>query len=797
MRICFWMYIIGVFLIIHCVEPMVADENQSLSIETINVAISLGLQMSTSDPYAFVQNDTYVGLLIWKNWWNSLPTSMRTTSYNTILEFNITVFENFGRFSFFNNDDLNFLLDQAHNMSEDPNVDFILAPVGTPWAILLRNTSYYQDHVPVTIGLADSTEAWYQLPGTYGVPSATFNTMTSILPYLRVNQAKTATVVRIQENFQGELCTGFINQAPYNNIQITNIIDMPFDYNTFGVINTMEAANLWNNAMDQVIAQQSDVLVICDYGFSSEYALQYLRRQDYTPKAVVLSFLYAPFNDPSLLEYVHLPSGYDKSANYPEQTAFTDCQGYHQWVEQEYGRSASMQMAYATLGGMMISNMMIKAKDNSTEEWQRLMPLTNFNSFLGRISFDIERRQLMDSLFVQYIDGEPRVIGPALAAAQTMVYPMPTWQQRQFQQQWGHSVEIASVVFIVLAGVLMFGWMMFIIVYWKNKVIIAASPLFCLLVIIGAMMVLLSLFSWMPNLVSTHMCQVRPWLLPVGFIIMFGALIAKTYRIHQLYNTKNLKIIIVSDWKVGLVLLCILAFQIMFSILMVAITPLDARMVIIDSHRISKNYMVCRSNLILNILLGINGAYAVILLAWGCYLAYRVRSIPISMYAESKSIGFAIYNTVLFGTIAVTVHLAIGNTNRHLVYMIMVMCCIIGCINTTSFLFIPKWMSIRRNALYDTSSPMSSLSTCNTKSSSSSPIESQTPAHDYSRTSKSTHARASSLPSLASSSTIHANPSASIRAEQIEIQDLNSKIEKLERRNKKLQLEINVLRTNA
>jgi hypothetical protein len=85
-----------------------------------------------------------------------------------------------------------------------------------------------------------------------------------------------------------------------------------------------------------------------------------------------------------------------------------------------------------------------------------------------------------------------------------------------------------------------------------------------------------------------------------------------------------------------------------------------------------------------------------LLWAAGTYLAFKVRAIASSNYDESQVIIFAIYNTALCGIVSMVIHFAVSTSNRYLVFMVMVCCCIVGTVATTCMLFVPKWRHITK-----------------------------------------------------------------------------------------------------
>ena len=523
--------------------------------------------------------------------------------------------------------------------------------------------------------------------------------MTSYLPYLRVAKASTISLIQTNENYQLELCQGVINQAALNDLKVVNVSTMDFDWTsgTYDSVNSQLRRDQWDAALQSAIDQNVDALVICDYT-AAEYALSYLKNHNWTPKSLTLSTLYAQFTDPSLLDFVTSTTSYSPQARFPAQALFTDSVGYNSLVQAKYGGDANQIMARATLAGMIWTNALLQASANTSDAISNALSTNQFASFMGTSAMDAAHRQTLASLVIQYLSNATisNVIGPALAADDALIYPMPTWSERIFNPKWGSGVEIAGAVLMALGGASTVAWVIFLFVHWRHRVIVAASPLFLLTILLGSLVVYISIFNWMPNLISDSVCALRAWLLPIGFMAMFGSLLAKTHRIHRLYNSEGINIIVIRNSHVALQILGIVVGQAVLSVLMITVTNLKSDVHVVDVYRISLNYRVCTFSVALKILLGINIGYAFALLIWGTYLAYCIRKVPISIYDESKIIAFSIYNTVFFACIVIVIQLAVGNSSRSLTFMITAVCCFLGAMVTTACLFGAKVFAIYR-----------------------------------------------------------------------------------------------------
>jgi hypothetical protein len=418
---------------------------------------------------------------------------------------------------------------------------------------------------------------------------------------------------------------------------------------------------------------------------------------------MVIAPIWLPFQDPTLLDYVVSITPYSASAIYTAQDYFTDSAGFNNLVIEKYGRPANEYVAEAMLACMIWMNAIVNAASKNFVDIIESMQRSTMATFMGESSMDVKNRQTMDSLVVQFLsNNNSNVIGPPLAAAATLIYPMPTWHERNFQSQWGSSVEIVGTIFLSLGLLIVAGWSIFLFIHRTHPIIKAASPVFCAFVLIGALLIYVSIATWMPNLISDGMCKARSWILPIGFILMFASMIAKTNRIWKIYSNvygspiqpDTAKRATISNTQVFLLVLAIVIIQAIFSVLMVTLVPSERVTKIIDPDRASLDFYACTSSTPLVVLFGLNTGYAGLLLIWGIYLSFRVRQVPLSAYDESKTIGFSIYNAGFFAIIVIVVQIVVGNNNRDATFIVTAICCFLGATITISTLFLSKLLTI-------------------------------------------------------------------------------------------------------
>jgi gamma-aminobutyric acid type B receptor len=666
----------------------------------------LALDPNLAGGYYSSQQETLIGYEIWLDWWNSLPVDARTTRWGEVVDVDLYVnpFSNYAGGG--TPTERTGLFDAYTQMAQNQSINYLLGPIGFAGVDLRQYL--FDMGVELMIYPADSSEKFYAIPGSFGSPTANIQTLTPWLPYLRVSKAKTVAVIAVKDGvYTTELCQGVIDLAPYNGLQVVaQYMDMPFDWSTLGqVVGDVNSSAIWTQTMDQIIALNPDALAICDYGPGAEFALNYMRTKNWTPGSVATYPLYIPFTDKTLLDYVVAPVQYSPGAKYPQQINFTDSEGYDALVRSKYGRSATTTMADATLAGMLYTNALINSPTNSTADMIATIRTQQIQTFMGTSAMDAKGRHTLSTLVIQLLNSNTQhnIVGPAQAAVDAFIYPMPKWSERKFNPKWGSGVEIAGVVLIGVGFVVSLAFAIFVLINRNEKVIIAASPVFCGCIVFGSWIVYGSVVVWMPSLVSNVTCFLRAWLLPIGFSVMFGALFAKTYRVHKIFTRHTIKMIKIKNWHVALYVSLIVIGQIIISIFMVSITPIKSILHTIDPYRPSLSYNVCTFSATAKAFMGINIVSGVALLAWGTYLIYHIRKIPFAMYDESKVIGFSIYNTTFFAIIILVIQLAIGNKNRDLTFMITAACCFLGCIMAIGVLFGAKLYAVNRDIYKSTS----------------------------------------------------------------------------------------------
>jgi hypothetical protein len=153
------------------------------------------------------------------------------------------------------------------------------------------------------------------------------------------------------------------------------------------------------------------------------------------------------------------------------------------------------------------------------------------------------------------------------------------------------------------------------------------------------------------------------------FCNVFSSLFAKTWRIYKIFSS-SLKMVhkrVISNDKLLVFIGICLAIEIVKNfklkfcdivkvllILWTCIDPLREHVIMVDPYRPSLNYSTCSTGTGGYVLLALlalfkvefmviyGNAFQVILLIAGAYVSYKIKNVEMSLYNDSKIIGFSV-----------------------------------------------------------------------------------------------------------------------------------------------------------
>ncbi len=284
-------------------------------------------------------------------------------------------------------------------------------------------------------------------------------------------------------------------------------------------------------------------------------------------------------------------------------------------------------------------------------------------------------------------DTQDMIILPIAAAANDMIYPMPTFEERQEVVSWYGTQAELGIVVVAGVGILCCIVLMILFAVWRDRPqIIASSLLFVELIIVGAIMIYASLFFWVLE-TTTTMCNLRYWLSGVGFVLMFSALLTKTWRVWRIFHEHSLKMIKLTNYYLLRIMAVALAIEIIILVVWSAAFTPHVETIVVDEFRPINNYRTCVSSNTMPFAVVLI-IYKAALIIGGVVLGFWSRKIR-SEYNESKFILIAMYN-ITFATLILLVLFAIQIGDRYIDFLIRSIAILWGVTATLAILLIPK-----------------------------------------------------------------------------------------------------------
>jgi hypothetical protein len=196
--------------------------------------------------------------------------------------------------------------------------------------------------------------------------------------------------------------------------------------------------------------------------------------------------------------------------------------------------------------------------------------------------------------------------------------------QYEFERITGN-VRTAMWVVAIIGELVLLMMLTALLLLHSMREIRASSPSFGSLVIIGSMIMVSSVFPLGTQ--TGAQCHYSYWLLILGFVIMFGSLLLKNYRILHIFNRQSLQVRIIPLWVMGVALLVMLAIA-------------SALLAVISAN----SRCGFANNTSGRVASGLLAAYVALLLAAGVAVAVMSRVITIAEFRERIELGYAIYN---------------------------------------------------------------------------------------------------------------------------------------------------------
>jgi len=534
------------------------------------------------------------------------------------------------------------------------------------------------------------------------------------------------------KGFPWKICEGIKNTAYQQGFRL--ISEFPLDRDPYDLINSTEAEEWINMLKYNTNSTGNETVIFCMMP-STDEVFKAMKRLNYMPDLVIQypipqSTWYSYSPDYTDFIVGVLPFFINTNVKFPPDDYWGTFEDYlHHFDSLGEGRPSSGYGPKASLVGAILVDALHQSKSGGTvkEEVFSTIIRTPWETFYGTFSWGTDHKQIGENIMVQSIANltdrstsdrttgdfnqiapwRERVIAPVLGKTAELVYPLPKWHERVYSEDLETGEIVILVMMLVLIAMSVI-WMIFTIINWKKPTIRAASPVFLMMVLVGSIVLYLSVLTFFPHLLSDAVCTIRAWFLGIGFVILFGSLFAKSWRVHLLYSNAKIRVRRIPDRDLWIVILVLIGLEVAMLLVFTFGSQFEVVMERPDIYRRAKDYQTCHPQnqtffiICLIILLIAKAA----LMAWGVVLSIILRGVRYRVYNEATIIAFSMYNIIFFVLLGITIQ-AISNLDYRLKYIFTCMFILAGGAFTVNPLFIQKAMYMREDVkTYDTSSTL-------------------------------------------------------------------------------------------
>ncbi|KAL4237710.1 7 transmembrane sweet-taste receptor of 3 GCPR [Mactra antiquata] len=183
-------------------------------------------------------------------------------------------------------------------------------------------------------------------------------------------------------------------------------------------------------------------------------------------------------------------------------------------------------------------------------------------------------------------------------------------------------------------------------------------------------------------------CSIRIWFMNIGFFIMYGSLVLKTWRISVIFSVGKKKIIRLPD---SVLLQRLGIFILIAAMLLAAWNGSQPPEVTTMKTSDDLKFFICDYGPWEYATLGVR----ILFLLYGVYLCFTVRKAP-AHFNESKHITWAVYNAIILGSfmkILSRAFISVVGPNMVLLFQFIIIQVFVTI--TMAFIFVPKFLAFK------------------------------------------------------------------------------------------------------
>ncbi|CAC5406902.1 GABBR [Mytilus coruscus] len=358
--------------------------------------------------------------------------------------------------------------------------------------------------------------------------------------------------------------------------------------------------------------------------------------------------------------------------------------------------------------------------DDVTKEIYSAMNNTRFLGVSGNVAFSSEGDRIAWTQIEQMINGTYRKLGYYDYNSDNFTWfdaekwkgekpPPDRTEIEPFLRVVTYSLFVSVCALAALGIIFGIVCLCFNIANKHRRCIAYSQPNMNNITIFGCMVCLISIFllgldgQFVEPATFPLICQIRCWLLSLGFTLGYGGMFSKIWTVHRLTTARKKEKKKVNSCELYTVLIVILVLDVACLTTWQIKDPLYRTVEIFDmetqtntdedimyqpqlEHCTSKN---------MSVWLGVIFGYKGILLLFGIFLAYETRSVKLKQVNDSRFVGMSIYNVVVLCVITAPITLLINNqqdASFAFVSLAILLCSLLS----TGLIFVPKMIEIKK-----------------------------------------------------------------------------------------------------
>jgi branched-chain amino acid transport system substrate-binding protein len=602
-----------------------------------------------------------------------------------------------------NESDKDILTSQYADWLASDSIDFLIGPYSSTLSLVARDLA--ESFGKLLILGSAAAESIYVVENqyTFGVITPSQGYWKSLLKSLSLQGASRVGWIAEQASFTLDACAGVSKWAVLFGMELvaSEVIESA-DVTAGGDV--LEARVV--EAMDAMAAANADVVLGCTYDVVPPLAVRAAKAANFAPGA--LGFTVAVGSQSFADEvghdvrYLIGPLQWSRALLTIGEDVFVTAERFAQLYEAEYGIEPVYQAADGAAVGILFQSAIERVRSLDTDAVRAMIIRLNLETYFSTISVDERGANSAKPMAgMQYDENtDIQLVAPEIDAQTLLVFPMPTWDERVYVDDWyEHGSEIAMTTLAAILIAVCLAAAVFVFAKRRHPVLVASSAPFLIVFLLGACLVLTSIFLW--QLYATDAaCALLPWFLGIGFTLFFGALALRTYRIARIFSrVKNsTRVVAVTNTHLALMHGALLLYDVVVLAVWSGVASLRAVVVTTDPLRPSENYTECQqpSDVSIWAFLGLLLGKQLAVIIAGIVASFMIRNLKRVVYNETRALSFSMYNLLLFGVLVVVLNATADSNDRELLFIITSLAILFAVGITVAAILLPKFVYMRK-----------------------------------------------------------------------------------------------------